>query len=67
MIKMTKKLREGTKNIEKDEKFNLNNIWVKRPGTGQILAKEFHKILNKKAQIRIPNNTQLEWNMIEDS
>jgi sialic acid synthase SpsE len=41
------------------------NIWVKRPGTGQILAKDFQKVLNYKATIEIPKNTQIEWNMIE--
>ena len=43
----------------------MENIWVKRPGTGKIRAEEFEKILNKKAKNKIPKNVQLTWNMIE--
>ena len=37
-------------NIKKGEKFSKKNIWVKRPGTGEIKAEEFYKILGKKKQ-----------------
>ena len=53
------------KEIKKGEKFNSSNIWVKRPGTGKILAENFSKILNKKAKKNIAKNTQLGWDMIE--
>ena len=53
------------KEIKKGEKINSSNIWVKRPGTGKILAKNFSKILNKKAKKNIPKDTQLGWDMIE--
>ena len=53
------------KNIEKGEDLTLENIWVKRPGTGEILAPNFNKVINKKSTQMIPKNTQLEWNMIE--
>jgi len=56
----------STKEIKKGTLLMKNNIWVKRPGTGQIKAKDYNRILNKKAQIDIPKNTQLEWNMIEN-
>jgi|LWDU01.1.fsa_nt_gi N-acetylneuraminate synthase len=51
--------------IKKNEKFTENNIWVKRPGTGKILATDFSKILKKRAKKKILKNTQLKWNMIE--
>lgn len=44
------------KNIKKGEKFSKKNIWVKRPGTGTYLAKDFIKIINKKAARNIKND-----------
>ncbi len=52
------------KPIKKGEKFTNDNIWVKRPGTGEILAEEFNSILGKTAKFDIPNDTQLERKMI---
>ncbi|WP_299060610.1 N-acetylneuraminate synthase [uncultured Polaribacter sp.] len=49
------------KPIRKGDVFSKENIWVKRPGTGDILAKEFNKILGKKAQKDINNDTHLTW------
>lgn len=47
------------KDIKKGEQFTRKNIWVKRPGTGEIRAEEFEKILGKKANKNIPKNLQL--------
>ena len=52
--------------ISAGESFSYENLWVKRPGTGKISAKELKKIINKKATKYIPKDTQLEWNMIEN-
>jgi N-acetylneuraminate synthase len=49
----------STKNIKKDEIFSKENIWVKRPGTGEIKAKDYFKIIGKKAKYDISNNKQL--------
>lgn len=38
------------KNIKAGEKFSKDNIWVKRPGTGEILAEEYNDLLGKKAK-----------------
>ena len=35
--------------VKKREPFTLQNIWVKRPGTGSILADQFNLVLGKKA------------------
>lgn len=51
--------------IKAGEIFTEENLWVKRPGTGEILAEEYKNILGKKAVCNIDNDTQLEWNMIQ--
>tara|TARA_B100000029_G_scaffold343826_1_gene336248 strand:- start:4650 stop:5681 length:1032 start_codon:yes stop_codon:yes gene_type:complete len=51
--------------IKKGEKFTLQNIWVKRPGTGQLRPVDYEKIINKTASCDIENNIQLTWDMIE--
>ena len=53
------------KPIKAGEIFTKNNLWVKRPGTGEILAEKYEEILGKKALVDIDNDTQLEWRMIE--
>ncbi len=54
------------KNISKGEKFTKDNIWVKRPGTGEIKAEDYKKILGKKAKTTIKKDTQLNRSMIEN-
>ena len=53
------------KDIKKGDTFSMENIWVKRPGTGQIKAEFFDDIINKKSRISIKKNSQLEWSMID--
>ena len=53
------------KDIKKGEVFSMDNIWVKRPGTGKILAKDFNNILGKVAKCDIGFDTHLSWEMIE--
>ena len=53
------------KKINKNEKFTTNNIWVKRPGTGKIPAKDLHKILNKISKRTLPENYQLKYSDIK--
>lgn len=48
-------------NIKKGEVFTKDNIWVKRPGTGKILAEHFDAILGKKATREIGNDEQLDF------
>ena len=47
--------------IKKGEVFTKDNIWVKRPGTGEILAENFESILGKIAFRNIDNDEQLKW------
>jgi N-acetylneuraminate synthase len=46
--------------IKKGEAFSLKNIWVKRPGTGPIQARDFDKILGKKANRDLNRDIQLK-------
>lgn len=52
--------------IKKDEKFNEENIWVKRPGNGEIMAKDFNKIIGKRAKRDIPADRQITIQDIGD-
>jgi N-acetylneuraminate synthase len=51
--------------IKKGETFTKENLWVKRPGTGEILAEEYKNILGKIASQDIPNDEQLKLSFIE--
>lgn len=35
--------------VARGESFTEDNIWVKRPGTGEILADSYHEVLGKIA------------------
>jgi N-acetylneuraminate synthase len=47
--------------IEAGEILTAENIWVKRPGTGQIKAVDYNTVLGKRAACVIPADTQLKW------
>jgi N-acetylneuraminate synthase len=47
--------------IKRGELFTKENIWVKRPGTGKILAEHFETVLGKVAVKDIENDAQLSW------
>ena len=51
--------------IKKGEIFNESNLWVKRPGIGEIKALDYEKLLGKKAKIDIPNDTHITWDMVD--
>lgn len=53
------------KDIRKGETLSKENIWVKRPGTGEIFAKDYENVLNKIAKSDISKDSQLEWSMFE--
>lgn len=52
------------KDIKKGEVFSEKNIWVKRPGTGEISAEQYENILGKKALENIKKDRKLEWREI---
>ena len=51
--------------IKKGDIFTKENLWVKRPGTGKILAEHFNNILGKTATRDIENEEQLTFEDIE--
>ena len=53
------------KDIKNGECFTKDNIWVKRPGTGEIKAENYNKILDKKSRKVIKRDTQIKWDMID--
>ena len=48
--------------IKKGDLFTKENIWVKRPGTGKILAEHFNDLLGKIAVRDIDTDEQLDFN-----
>ena len=52
-------------NIKKGEVLTTENIWVKRPGTGKILAEHFNEVLGKIARRDIANDEQLDFSDFE--
>jgi N-acetylneuraminate synthase len=52
-------------NIKQGQIFSKDNLWVKRPGTGEMLAEEYESILGKRAVNAIPSGQQLKRKDIE--
>ena len=53
------------KNIEKGEYFTKDNIWVKRPGTGEIKADQYESILGKICKVDIKKDQHIMWKQIK--
>ena len=54
----------AVKDIAAGEHFTHENIWVKRPGTGEIKAIDYEKVVGKKSKIAIEKDTHIEWGMV---
>ena len=54
------------KDIKKGSLFDRDNVWVKRPGTGEIRAEHFYDILSKKAKADIKENAQIKWEQVDE-
>ena len=52
------------KEIARGEVLTIDNIWVKRPGTGEIKAEHFNSLLGRKVTADIRVNEQLTWGKI---
>ena len=48
------------KNIKKGEKLTIDNIWVKRPGTGDFKAEKFKQLLGKRVKTDVKKDNQLK-------
>lgn len=51
--------------IREGEVFTKENIWVKRPGTGEIPAARFDELLGKVSLTNIEDDTQIRWDMVK--
>lgn len=51
--------------IKEGDELTLENIWVKRPGVGNIQAKHFDELLGKKAKREISADVHLNWEDFE--
>ena len=49
------------KDIKAGESFTEDNIWVKRPGNGGILAEHYKEIIGKTAARDIESDRQINW------
>ena len=54
------------KPVKKGDFFTKGNLWVKRPGTGEIPAEKYWDILGKRAACDIGADVQLESRMVKD-
>ena len=54
------------KNVKKGEAFTKDNIWVKRPGTGEINAENFANILGEVAMRDIDIDKHVSWSDINE-
>lgn len=51
--------------IAAGDTFSRLNMWVKRPGTGEIKAVDYERLLGKKAKNAVAKNAQLSWQDVE--
>ena len=49
------------RDIAAGEAFTEANVWVKRPGTGEIRAEQYSRVLSRRAARDIRKDEQLEW------
>lgn len=40
---------------------SAEDIWVRRPGSGEIPARDFDRVVGRKLKLATPRNTQLKW------
>jgi len=51
--------------IKKGEHFSKENLWAKRPGTGEFKAERYFELLGKRAIVDIPEDTHITHEMVE--
>lgn len=53
------------KSVKKGEKFTEDNLWVKRPGTGEILAEFYDDVIGKVAVEDVAADQLLAYRQVE--
>jgi N-acetylneuraminate synthase len=51
--------------IKKGDNFTKYNIWVKRPGTGEIKAEYFNSLLGRESVADVDNDSHIKWLDVE--
>jgi len=49
------------RDVAEGEELTTDNIWVKRPGTGEIKAKHFDDLVGRRSRAAIRAHQQLAW------
>jgi sialic acid synthase SpsE len=49
-----------TRPVSAGEAFTPDNLWVKRPGTGEFLARDYERLLGRRAARDLPADKQVE-------
>jgi N-acetylneuraminate synthase len=49
------------KNLAKGSIIDESDIWARRPGSGEIPARDFDKLIGKKINKDIKKNSQIKW------
>lgn len=52
-------------NIIEGEEFTRENLWVKRPGTGDFLAEDYESLIGKRAAMDIEKGKQIKKEMVK--
>jgi sialic acid synthase SpsE len=52
--------------VRRGEPFSEKNLWVKRPGTGDFLAKDYYRLLGKTATVDLAADVQLRSGHVAD-
>lgn len=47
------------------EAFTEKNLWVRRPGTGEIAARDYDKVIGRRATRAIVEGSQIAWSDVE--
>jgi sialic acid synthase SpsE len=53
------------RDVAAGEAFSTENVWVKRPGTGEILAPDYQRVVTGRARVALPAGHQLRWADVE--
>jgi N-acetylneuraminate synthase len=54
-----------TREISAGEELTTENIWVKRPGTGEIKARQYGEVLGRRVKQSLPRNSQVKWSNLQ--
>lgn len=49
------------RDIKEGEIINSDDIWARRPGSGEISVEDFEKVIGLKANIPLKKNQQIKW------